>query len=102
MTSTLARETVTYGVTDFKVSPMTADTSTAPTYGAVVDVPGIDSVSFNPNLITAELKGDGKVIAKKGSIDKFGFSATYGKVALVALTVMIGGSVAEPGTTPAQ
>lgn len=99
----LTHESVVYGVTDFKVAKLLTDPSSgSPTYGASVDVPGIDSVSLDPNLITAELKGDGKVIAKKGSIDKFGFSSTYGKLSLDALAAFVGGTVTDAGVTPNQ
>lgn len=88
-------ESVVYDVEDFKVFPLTADTGGAPTYGAAVDVPGIASVSMDPNLVTAELKGDARIIAKKGRIDRFNFSATYGKIALDVLEVIIGGAAAD-------
>lgn len=97
----LGHETVIYDVHDFKVYPLTADTGASPTYGAAVDVPGIAEVSANPNLVTAELKGDARVIAKKGRIDKITGSATYGKISLDVLEVILGGSVVDTGETSA-
>jgi hypothetical protein len=93
---------VLYDVNDFKVTPLLTDSVTSPTYGAtLVDVPGIASVSMEPNINTNELKGDAKVIAKKGNIDKANFSATYGRLALDALAVFLGGTVTD-ATTPAS
>lgn len=91
-----AHETVVYDVHDFKVWALLTDSvSGSPTYDAAVDVPGVAEVSFDPNFIANELKGDAKIIAKKGRIDKFNFSATYGRVALDALEVFMGGTVSD-------
>ena len=93
----LTRETVVYDVHDFKVYPLTDDTggSVGPTYGAAVDVPGIAEASMDPNFITAELKGDARIIAKKGRIDKMTVSATYGKISLDVLETVAGGTVTD-------
>ena len=87
-------ETVVFDIHDFKVYSLTSDsTSASPSYGAAVDVPGISEVSLEPNLVTAELKGDARVIAKKGRIDRFKVSATYGKLSLAVLDAIMGGTV---------
>lgn len=90
-----AHESVVYDVEDFKVAAMLTDVSGAPTYGPWKDVPGIAEVSLDPNLVTAELKGDAKIIAKKGRIDRFNFSATYGKIPMDAMAIMVGGTVSD-------
>jgi hypothetical protein len=92
------RETVLYDVHDFKVYALLTDSASAsPTYGAAVDVPGIAEASFEPNLVTAELKGDARIIAKRGRTDRFNLSATYGKLALDVLVVILGGTVTDSG-----
>jgi hypothetical protein len=88
-------ETTLYDVHDAKVYPLLADTGASLAYGPGIDVPGIASVSMDPNLLTAELKGDAKIIAKRGRIDKFNVSATYGRLALDVLEVILGGAVTE-------
>ena len=93
----LTRETVVYDVHDFKVYPLTDDSGASPTYGAAVDVPGIAEASMDPNFITAELKGDARIIAKKGRIDKMTVSATYGKISLDVLNTVAGGDITEDG-----
>lgn len=96
------RTTVLYDVNDFKINTMIKDDTTAPTYGTpTVDVPGIASVSMDPNINSNELKGDAMVIAKKGNIDRFNFSAQYGRIALDAQAIMLGGQVTDV-TTPSS
>jgi copper chaperone CopZ len=99
----ISTQTVVYDVEDAKVAPLTADNATLKTYGALVDVPGIAEVSVDPNLITAELKGDGgRVLAKKGKVDRMTMSATYGKLAMDVLQTVLGGAVVASGVTPNQ
>lgn len=102
---TVAHDSVYFDVHDFKVYPMLTDTtgaSASPTYGAAVDVPGIADVSMDPNLVTAELKGDAKIIAKKGRIDKVTMKATYGKLSLDVLDVVMEGTLTDNGSTSAN
>lgn len=98
----LSRNTVVFDIDDCKVYALLTDpTGAPPTYGAAIDVPGISQVSLDPNFVTAELKGDGQVIAKRGRIDKLGFSCTYGKLSLDVLDILIGSStVTSGGVTP--
>lgn len=99
----IATKTAVYDVHDCAVYAMLTDVAGAsPTYGAKVDVPGIATVSTENNLVTSELKGDARVIAKKGRVDRINFSATYGKLDLAAQLVLSGGSVTASGTTPNQ
>lgn len=96
----LPHETVVYDVNDAKVYPMLTDAvGASPTYGAAVDVPGISEISAEPNLVTAELKGDATVIAKKGRVDRINVSATYGRLSLDALQVIQGGTKGDTGET---
>ncbi len=89
------RASVLYDVNDFKINKLLTDVTTAPTYSTIVDVPGIASLAISPGLKTAELKGDAKVIAKKGTTDRMACSATYGRLSLDALAVFFGGTVAD-------
>lgn len=99
----ITHETVVFDVHDAKVYPLLTDIAGAsPTYGAAIDVPGIAEVSLDPNIVTAELKGDARVIAKKGRTDRLNFSATYGKLDLDVLQVILGGSVTDAGTGAAE
>jgi hypothetical protein len=98
----LAHETVVYDVHDFKVYALTDDSGASPVYSAAVDVPGIAEASMDPNFLTAELKGDARIIAKKGRVDKFTCSATYGKVSLDVLNTVLGGTITDTASSSAR
>ncbi len=94
----IQHETVVYDVHYFRLYPMTADPVTgtaAPTYSASVDAPGIAEVSMDPNFATAQLKGDARVIARKGRVDAFNIAATYGKLSLDVLKALLGGVITD-------
>lgn len=91
-----AHETVVFDVHDCKAYALLTDVAGAsPTYGAAVDVPGIAEVGLDPNLVTAELKGDARVIAKKGRVDRYNFSGTYGKLDFDVLQVILATTTTE-------
>lgn len=98
-------DTILYDVHDCKVYPLTADSGASPTYGTGVDVPGIAQVGINPNIIANELKGDAKVIDRRARIDSFPFTATYGKLSMDVLDVILEGvrsDVTEAGIEKAR
>ena len=95
---------ITFDVKDCKVYTVATDPDAsaspgATTFGAAVDVPGIQEVSLEPNFITNELKGDGGVVlAKKGKIDRMNFSCTYGELSLPVLEILLGQTIVPTGT----
>lgn len=92
----LSHQTVMFDVHDAAVAPLLTDPKDRlPTYGPLVDVPGISEVGLDPNFVTAELKGDARVIAKKGRIDRMNFSGTYAKLDLDVQAVIFGTQVAD-------
>lgn len=97
-----AHESILFDVHDFKVYPLTVDSGASPTYGAGVDVYGVADVSLDPNLVTAELKGDGKIIAKKGKLDRIKFKSTYGRLSADVLGVVLGATVSDPSASQAR
>ena len=87
---------VLYDVDDCKITKLLTDANTAPTYATPsVDLPGLASVSLQPNIQNASLKGDAKVIARKGMTDSYGISVTYGRLSLDALLILIGGTLTD-------
>lgn len=97
-----AHESIVYDVLDFKVYELLTDSvGASPTYGAAVDVPGISDVSLEPNLVTSELTGDSRVMARRGRTDRFKLSATYSKIALDVLDVILGGTVTDVSSSAA-
>lgn len=57
---------------------------------------------MDPNFLTAELKGDARIIAKKGRVDKMTVSATYGKISLDVLETVVGGTTSDPSASTAR
>lgn len=101
----LAQQTVTYDVAAAKIYPLTSDVlgGGSPVYGNGVVLQGIAAVTFDPQIVTAELKGDGgKVIAKHGRADRFNMSVTYGRLGLDAIAVLLGGAVVDSGVGAAE
>lgn len=97
----LAHSTVIFDVHDCKVYPLLTDAlGSSPTYGAGIDVPGIAEVGVDPNIVTAELKGDARIIATKGRTDRLSFSCTYGKLSGDVIATILGGTTTDTGTTP--
>lgn len=95
-------ETILFDVHDFKIYPMISDAGASPVYDTAIDVYGIAEVGLDPNLITAELKGDARVIAKKGRMDRLNLSATYGRLSLDVLQAILGATVSDPSATQAR
>ena len=95
-TMTVQHQTVMFDVNDCKVAALLSDASDAvPVYGPLIDVPGISEVGVDPNFVTAELKGDARVIAKKGRIDRLNMKATYGKLDLDVQGIVFGSAVVD-------
>lgn len=95
-------EAILFDVHDFKVYPLTADNGASPVYGGAVDVYGIAEVGLDPTLVSAELKGDGKTIAKKGKLDRLSGTATYGRLSGDVLEVILGTAVTDPSADQAR
>ena len=98
----VANSAITFDVQDCKVYTIADTVGGSWASSSPIDVPGIQEVSVEPNLITAELKGDAKVVAKKGKIDRLNFSATYSELSLDVLSKILGGTVAAGGSSDAE
>ena len=99
----LSHETITFDVVDCKVYPLTADSvGASPTYGAAVDVPGIQAVSLDMNIVSQELKGDATIIDKRSKLESFKCTLKHAKTSLDVLAKLIGGTVVDAGSTPNQ
>lgn len=94
------KETILYNVDDCKVFPITAigDGSTAPTYDTPLDVPAFQTIGLDPEFVEAELKGDGKTVDRRASLDSLSASVEYGKIAIEVLPAIAGGTTST-GTT---
>jgi hypothetical protein len=95
------QETIIFSVHDLKVYELEAlgDSETDPTYGDAVDVPGVSEVGLDPEITNAILRGDGRVMDSRSSMDSLSLSFTYSKLAPPVLAVIDGGTVQTQGGT---
>jgi hypothetical protein len=99
---TLAKETVILGVDDAKISPISVDDSSALTYDAAIDVPGITSIKLTPNFVEKELRGDESILDQYSKLESIDWSFENSIMSLDVLAVLIGGTVTANGVTPNQ
>lgn len=99
----LSRVTKLYSVQDCKISPLTADpASGTATYGTPIDVPGIQTLEITGDVEVKRLRGDNGPLASNSAITNISVAANYAKLSLDVLKTIIGGTVTDTGTTPAQ
>lgn len=92
-----------YATEDAKLYPMLTDPEggTA-TYGDGIDMPGIKAVGLKGNMEKKVLRGDNKQLATVTALTEVTGSVSHAKMSLTALAAMLGGTVTQTGTTPAQ
>jgi len=91
-----------YAVTDAKIAAVTADTAASTTYGTLIDVPGIKSVTVSGDINTVELRGDNTLLDANSTLTNLTVEFEYAKLSLDALAVMAGGTVTDTGATVAE
>lgn len=100
---TLSNVTKVFAIKDAAVASMTADLTTAPTYGSLVDVPGIKKVGLSFDMKNVELRGDNKRLDSDTILIGCKVTFDHAKLSLDALPIFIGGAAATAsGTTPNQ
>lgn len=87
---------------DARISPMTADTGGAPTYGASVDLPGIVKIKLTPVMESKELFGDNALLDVWSKVTKVEAEIECAELSLDAMRIIMGGTVSLTGTTPNQ
>ncbi|MGI3198442.1 phage tail protein [Streptomyces sp. GTA36] len=99
----LQRFTRVYGIQDAKISPLLTDpASGAATYGPLIDVPGIKSFEISGDIEVKSLRGDNTKLATNSTISNIQVQVSHAKVSLDVLAAILGGTVTDTGTTPAQ
>ncbi|MGD1220003.1 phage tail protein [Streptomyces krungchingensis] len=99
----LQRFTRVYGIQDAKIAPLTADPATGtPTYGALIDVPGIKTFEISGDVEVKKLRGDNAQLATNAAITNIQVAISHAKMSLDVLAAIVGGTVTDSGTTPAQ
>lgn len=89
-----------FGIRDATVKPITADSSAAYTLGAGVDVPGIQSISMQPEFLAKELVGDDAILDQYSKLRKVTGSVKHAQISLPLLAILSGGSNQTSGSTP--
>ena len=93
------RFTKVYGVQDAKIAPLTADPAGgSPTYGSLIDVPGIKSFEISGDVEVKQLRGDNTKLASNSAISNIQVAVTHAKVSLDVLVAILGGDVTDSGT----
>jgi hypothetical protein len=99
----ISRVTKVYAIQDAKIAPLTADPAAgSPTYGALIDVPGIKTFEISGDVEVKTLRGDNTKLATNSTITNIQVAITHAKLSLDVLVAILGGTVTDSGTTPAQ
>lgn len=85
-----------YGLRDVKVAPISA----AGVIGTMVDLPNSQTLEFSEKEDYNELRGDDKVVAKRGSGATVEWSLGAGGISLEAYVIINGGTLTVSGVTP--
>lgn len=94
---TITREALPYGLRDIKVGLLDAVTG-LPT--VLVDLPNAQELSFTDTEDFQELRGDDKVVAKRGNGATVEWELGSGGIMLEAYAIMAGGTVTISGVSP--
>lgn len=97
----MAASTSVFDICDGQLYVLLSDTvgaSAGPSYGAAIDVPGIGALSgVDPQIVSASLKGNCRVIARQSYIDSVNFGVTFGKVATDVIQALNAGELWDSG-----
>lgn len=99
----ISRVSKLYSVQDAKIAPLTADPAggTA-TYGALIDVPGIQEMAITGEVEVKTLRGDNVKLATNAAVSNIQVQVTHAKVSLDVLAAIVGGVVTDSGTGAAE
>lgn len=89
-------EALPFGLRDVKLTPIADDG----TLGTMVDLPNAQTLSFEESEEFVELRGDDKLVTKRGSGASVGWELAAGGISLEALVVLNGGELTTSGVAP--
>lgn len=99
----LNHSTKLFAVEDAKIAPLTADPEGgAATYGAIIDVPGIKTVGLSGTVENKVLRGDNRLLDSNSVLTELSGSVEHAKLSYDVLAAILGMTVTDSGTTPAQ
>jgi len=91
---------ITHGVKDCKLFPITADSLTAYTCGAGIDIPVI-SIDYNFEMDEKELRQDNETSDVYTETKKITIKLTSGTFSLDVMKALFGGTLVSSGVSPA-
>lgn len=99
----LPRYTSIFSIDNAAITPMLTDPigGTA-TYGTKIDVPGIRSATFDPEILAKELFGDNAIQGRAAKARQIMSKVEAARLNLDVLSLLLGGVVTDAGATPAQ
>lgn len=92
----ITRESVPFGLRDVKVAKLLANDLP----GTLVDLPNSQTFEFSDSEDFTELRGDDKIVAKRGSGSMVDWSLESGGMSFEATAVINGGTVTLGGVSP--
>jgi hypothetical protein len=94
----MAGEGLPFGIRDVKLTPRDpADGS----LGTFLDLPNMQKLTFEESEDFEELRGDDRIVVKRGKGPSVSWGLEAGGISLEALVVLNGGTLVVSGTTPA-
>ena len=91
----ITKVTKVYGVDDFKVFPITADTDSTFTCGTAIDCVGVKQVSLTLEMEEKDLTGDEMTLDTIAKVKSATVSAEVAKLNLDAMALFTGGTVTD-------
>lgn len=73
----MATETVVFGAADAKIYPLLTDASGGATYGAAIDIPGLQTIEVSGKASSKEARGDNRIIAKISALENVGVKLEF-------------------------
>lgn len=99
----LAHFSKKFSIEDAKIAKITADPAGGTTTLATsIDVPGINEITVEGDITIATLFGDNVEMDSNATLGNVTATVAHAKVHLDVLAILIGGTVTDSGTTPAQ
>lgn len=100
MASTLANAVAYIEIDDCKIAELISDTGTEPTYGEPIDIPSIMELTAQLQIRSVLREGDAKISGVYTKVTHATGNLRANSVPLDALAVMVGGNIADEGTSP--
>lgn len=93
----ITREALPFGLRDVKIAPLIANDLP----GTLVDLPNAQTFEFTDTEEFTELRGDDKLVAKRGAGSTVEWSLESGGISIEAYCIMSGATLVVGGVSPA-